>query len=179
MSGTATFAPLSRFDQSKQDAFVGKVLGDTSATMTTILASIGDHLGLFKDLSVSGASTSSELAIRTGIQERYAQEWLGGMATAGYLEYDPATRRFRLPPEHVAALAQENGPFFFGGVYQMIPAMVAVVDQVTEAFRNGGGVPQSAYLPSFWDGLERFTGGWLKICCCSSGSLQCRMWRPN
>ena|SRR5947209_50870 len=29
-------------DQAKQEAFVNKVLGDTSATMTTILASIGD-----------------------------------------------------------------------------------------------------------------------------------------
>jgi hypothetical protein len=38
-------------DQAKQEAFVNKVLGDTSATMTTILASIGDRLGLFKDLA--------------------------------------------------------------------------------------------------------------------------------
>ena len=36
-------------DQAKQEAFVNKVLGDTSATMATILASVGDRLGLFKD----------------------------------------------------------------------------------------------------------------------------------
>jgi SAM-dependent methyltransferase len=130
--------------------------------MTTVLASIGDRLGLFKDLSVNGASTSSELAARTGIHERYAREWLGGMVTAGYLEYDPATHRFRLPAEHAAALAQEGGPFFFGGIYQMFPAMVGVFDLVTEAFRNGSGVPQSAYSPAFWDGLERFTAGWFE-----------------
>ena len=38
-------------DQAKQEAFVYKVLGDTSASMTTLLASIGDRLGLFKDLA--------------------------------------------------------------------------------------------------------------------------------
>src|SRR6476620_2302354 len=103
------------FDSSKQEAFIGKVLGDTSATMTTILASIGDRLGLFKDLAANGPTTSSEFAKRTGVQERYAREWLGGMYTAGYLEYDPQTLRFHLPPEHAPALAQEGGPFFFGG----------------------------------------------------------------
>ena len=162
MSSTATSSPQPSLDQSKQETFIGKVLADTSGTMTTVLASIGDRLGLFKDLSVNGASTSSELAARTGIHERYAREWLGGMVTAGYLEYDPAAHRFRLPAEHAAALAQEGGPFFFGGIYQMFPAMVGVFDQVTEAFRNGSGVPQSAYSPVFWDGLERFTAGWFE-----------------
>jgi SAM-dependent methyltransferase len=162
VSETATTSPHSSFDQAKQEAFVGKVLGDTSATMTTILASIGDRLGLFKDLALNNASTSAELAARNGIHERYAREWLGGMANAGYLEYEPATRRFRLPPEHVAALAQENGRFFFGGVYQMIPAMLTVVEQVVEGFRDGGGVHQSAYPPAFWGGLERFSAGWFE-----------------
>jgi len=57
-------------DRAKQEAFVNKVLGDTSATMTTILASIGDRLGLFKDLAVNGPATSAELASRTGTNER-------------------------------------------------------------------------------------------------------------
>jgi hypothetical protein len=51
------------------------------------------------------------------------------MTTAGYLEYDASTRRFSLPAEHGAAVAEEGGPFFFGGVYEMIPALVAVMDQ--------------------------------------------------
>jgi hypothetical protein len=84
------------------------------------------------------------------------------MAAAGYLEYEPSTRRFSLPPEHDAALAQESGPFFFGGVLQMLPSLVAILDQVTEAFRKGGGVPQSAYAGNWWDGMERFTSCWFE-----------------
>ena len=34
-------------DQAKTEAFLGKVLSDTSGMTTTILASIGDRLGLF------------------------------------------------------------------------------------------------------------------------------------
>jgi winged helix-turn-helix protein len=139
-------------DQTKVDQFVGKVLGDTSATLVTLLAALGDRLGLFKELAASGPVTSADVASRTGLNERYAREWLGGMATAGYIDYDSATQRFTLPPEHAPALAQEGGPFFFGGVHEMLPALIGVLDQVTESFRQGGGVPQSAYDAHFWDG---------------------------
>ena len=149
-------------DQAKMETFVGKVLGDTSAALTTTLAVIGDRLGLFKALAAHGPATSGELATRTNTHERYAREWLGGMATAGYLEYDSASDRFTLPPEHAPALAQEGGPVFFGGVYQMMTGMSGVLDQLTAAFRAGGGVPQSAYAADMWDGLERFTNGWFE-----------------
>jgi SAM-dependent methyltransferase len=152
--------PQTAIDQTKQEAFVQKVLEDTSATMTTLLASIGDRLGLFKDLAANGPGTSEEVARRTGTSERYVREWLGGMAAAGYVEFDAPTCRFSLPAEHAAALAAEGGPFFYGGIYEMIPALAAVFDQVTEAFRQGGGVRQANYPLAVWDGLERSSAGW-------------------
>jgi hypothetical protein len=66
--------PQTTIDQAKQEAFVHKVLGDTSATMTTLLASIGDRLGLFKDLAVNGPATSAEVAKRTGTNECYGRQ---------------------------------------------------------------------------------------------------------
>ena len=54
--------PHTAINQTKQEAFVQKVLGDTSATMTILLASIGDRLGLFKDLAANGPGTSAEIA---------------------------------------------------------------------------------------------------------------------
>jgi SAM-dependent methyltransferase len=155
-------ATATEFDSAKVEAFVGKVLGDASATMSTMLAVLGDRLGLFKDLHTSGPATSAELAARAGIQERYAREWLGGMASAGYLTFDAEQGRFQLPAEHAPALAEEAGPYFFGGLYQMVPAMVATLDTLAEAFRAGGGVPYSAYGPDFWDGMDRFTNCWFE-----------------
>src|SRR5262249_60749855 len=105
-------------DQAKMEAFVHKVLGDTSATLTTTLAVLGDRLGLFKDLAAHGPATSDELASRMGINERYAREWLGGMANAVYLEYEASTRRFTLPPAHRPALAPEGDPLFFARLYR-------------------------------------------------------------
>lgn len=149
-------------DEAKVEQFLYKALGDASATQTVFLCSIGDKLGFFKDLAEKGPSTSEELAKRTKTQERYVREWLGGMATAGYLEYEPTTKRFTLPAEHAPVLAQESGPMFFGGLYHMLPELLPVFPQVVQAFRQGGGVPQAAYSEDLHDGMERFTAGWFE-----------------
>ena len=149
-------------DQAKTDAFVGKVLADTAGLAVTVMSSIGDRLGLFKNLAELGPATSAELADRARINERYAREWLSAMASAGYLEYDPATRRFTLPPEHVPVLAQESGPVFFGGVQEEIVGLAGPINQLMQAFRSGGGVPMEAYDSSAWEGIARFTSGWFE-----------------
>jgi SAM-dependent methyltransferase len=145
-------------NREKLQAFAQKAIGDVGGTLTVLMCSLGDRLGLFKDLATRGPSTSVELATRCGLQERYVREWLGQMAVAGYLEYDPGSSRFTLPPEHAAILAEEAGPMFLGGLYHFLPALVAPLERLIQAFREGGGVHQSAYDERFWDGLERFTG---------------------
>src|SRR5216684_7964072 len=99
-------------DQAKTEAFLGKAIGDAGGMTTTIFAAIGDRLGLFKSLA-HGPATSTQLAARADINERYAREWLGAMASAGYIEYDPASERFTLPAEHQPVLSQEGNPIFF------------------------------------------------------------------
>jgi 2-polyprenyl-3-methyl-5-hydroxy-6-metoxy-1,4-benzoquinol methylase len=125
------------------------------------MAGIGDRLGLFKELA-RGSASSVELATHTGLNERYVREWLGAMVSASYVEYNPVNDRFTLPPEHIPVLAQESGPFFFGGVHQMLIGMMGPLKQLEQAFRDGGGVPQSAYDDNMWDGMERFTKGWFE-----------------
>jgi SAM-dependent methyltransferase len=149
-------------DSARQEEFAGKVVEQISGTMTTLLGAVGDRLGLFKNLAEQGPATSAEFASRTKLNERYLREWLGGMATAGYLNYDGPTKRFSLPAEHASVLAQENSPFFVGGMYQMLPALTGIFEQVLTAFRNGGGVSQSQYNELMWDGLERFSCTWFE-----------------
>jgi 2-polyprenyl-3-methyl-5-hydroxy-6-metoxy-1,4-benzoquinol methylase len=84
------------------------------------------------------------------------------MASAGYLEYDPPSRRFTLPAEHIPVLAQEGGPVFFGGVQEEMVGLAGPINQLMQAFRSGGGVPMEAYDPSTWEGVTRFTSGWLE-----------------
>jgi SAM-dependent methyltransferase len=147
-------------DETKVEEFVGKVLTDVAAAGTVIMAAIGDELGLYKDLAANGPATSSALAARMKINERYAREWLNAMQAAGYLTYDPVSECYTLPAEHVPVLAQELGPVFFGGTLGMFTAMSSIYDQLVDAFRNGGGVPQAAYPISTYDNMDRFTAGW-------------------
>ncbi len=142
-------------DQAKLEAFSNKAFQNLSATYATAMCILGDRLGLFKALAARGPSTSAELAEEAGINERYAREWLSALACADYIRYDPATRRFSLSPEQAAVLADEGGPFFIGGEYQQLPALLGILDPLAEAFRQGGGVPQSAYHESLYTGMER------------------------
>lgn len=142
-------------DRTKLDAFSEKAFRDFSGTYVTIMCILGDRLGLFGCLAGQGPATSAELAERASINERYAREWLSALACAGYVDYDPASRRFSLSPEHAAVLADEGGAFFIGGDYEQLPALWGVLDLLTTAFREGGGVPQSAYHASMSHGMDR------------------------
>src|SRR6201993_5438941 len=97
-------------DPDRQEKFVGKVVDQISGTMTTLLGAVGDRLGLFKNLAEQGPATSSELASRTNMNERYLREWLGGMATAGYLNYDGPTNSLPLPTDNAWVSGQGEGP---------------------------------------------------------------------
>lgn len=149
-------------DQAKADAFMNKALGDLVGAYPALMCSLGDRLGLFKDLAANGPATSEELAARTGVQERYAREWLSALTCAGYLEYDPATSRFSLPPEHAPMLAEEGGPAFFGGAYAMFPIQMGMFEELATAFRVGGGITQAAYGDAFQDSWQRFSAGWFE-----------------
>jgi len=147
-------------DDNRAAEFTGRVLADTAATATTVLAALGDRMGLFRRLAADGPATSGELASRAGLSERYVREWLGGMLAAGYLTYDDTQQRYALPPEHGPALAAEPGPAFFGGVQQELVGAIQRFHQVADCFRDGTGVRVADLHPDVWAGTSRFTAQW-------------------
>ncbi|MHA2227222.1 MAG: class I SAM-dependent methyltransferase [Candidatus Hodarchaeales archaeon] len=142
------------------DAFSEKVVNDFSGTMVSTMCILGDRLGLFKELATNGPATSSELAQRADVNERYTREWLQSLACVGYLTYDSTNQRFTLPTEYIPVLAEENGPYFMGGPFQQMLGLWGALDQVEQAFVKGGGVPYSAYSEHWWHGLARESHSW-------------------
>jgi len=69
----------------------------------------------------------------------------GAMVTGGFVEYDPSHAIYRLPPEHAASLTRSATPDNIAAFAQYIPLMGTVEDQVVDCFKNGGGVPYSAF----------------------------------
>ncbi len=123
--------------------------------MQGALSYVGDRLGIFKALAGAGAVTVAELAQRTGLNERYLREWLGAMTAAKYIEYDPASARYTMSPEHAMILADETSQFFMGGFMQMIVPEVSMAPKLMESFRTGKGLPQSEYPPEVFEAIER------------------------
>jgi len=151
-----------QLDEKKLEAFVERIVLDVGTAMRGGLMYIGDRLGIFRALADSRPVTAAELSERTGLNERYLREWLGAMATAEYVQHDSDNDSYLLPPEHALALADEEFPFFTGGLVQMIVPTVAVAPQVAEAFKTGGGVTQDQYLPDMYEAIERLTAPWYK-----------------
>ncbi|HXF52446.1 MAG TPA: class I SAM-dependent methyltransferase [Dehalococcoidia bacterium] len=115
---------------------------------TAPLFSIGHQTGLFDTMATLPPSTSEAIARAAGLDERYVREWLGAMVTSRVVEYDPAAGTYRLPPEHAAFLTRAAGPDNMAFFTQYIALVGEIEQKVTDCFRNGGGVPYSAY-PGF------------------------------
>lgn len=140
--------------------FAGRVMGDLSGAMTSVMCALGVKLDLFGALA-AGPATSDELAARTGCAERYLREWLWCLASAGYLRHDRTDGRFTLPPEHAAALAFDGSPFCLAGGYELLTPMASMVDEVAQAFRTGQGIPYERYPAALYEAMERMSASWL------------------
>jgi 2-polyprenyl-3-methyl-5-hydroxy-6-metoxy-1,4-benzoquinol methylase len=145
-----------KIDQAKLEAFLGKVVGDLGAAMGASLAAIGDKLGLYRAMAQSGPVTSETLAAKTQTSERYIREWLINQAAGGYIEYDPATRQYRLPAEQALALTNEDSPFFVGGGFQLTSAVLKAQARIEENFKTGAGMLWGEHDPELFRGTERF-----------------------
>jgi SAM-dependent methyltransferase len=139
----------------KLNAFLGKAVGDLGAAVSAVLVSLGDELGLYKELA-RGPLTSSELAGRTGTNERYIREWLGNQAAGGYVEYDKATDEYSLTEEQALCLADPNGPVDLPGAYAIVQDLFHVRETALANFRSGQGMEWGAHHPCLFHGTERF-----------------------
>ncbi len=148
-------ASRTNLDLEKAKQVAQTVVGDVATVVHGALCYIGDRMGLFKAMMNAGPLTVEALADRAGLNARYVKEWLGAMAAAHYVEYDAASDTYLFTPEYAAALADEDSPFFIGSYFQMAQAAVSIAPKVAEAFKNGKGVTQAEYPPSFFQAAER------------------------
>jgi SAM-dependent methyltransferase len=148
-------ATLPAIDQAKLQAFVGQAVTDVGATLNAALVVIGDKLGLYKAMAGAGPLTSVELAQRTGASERYVREWLAAQAAGGYVEYDPQTGRYTLPPEQAVVLTDEANPFYLPGAFYLAHATIQDEPHITEAFRSGEGFGWHEHNHGVFDGVRR------------------------
>ena len=158
-------------DKEKVNQAIDQVFRDMAGAMTAGMAFVGTRTGLFRAMQGKGPMQLDDVVRAAQLQPRYVEEWLKGMASAGYVEYDPAARTFLLSEEFAYFLASDGSDHFVGGMWEMVPALMRVAPRVADAFRKGGGVPFGDFGPDCVHALDlinrgqyeyRFTDYWLK-----------------
>jgi len=148
---TQTLEPAT-LDHAKLEAFVFRAVDEVGATLNTALVVMGDRLGLYRAMAGAGPLTSDELAARVGVSERYTREWLNAQAAGGYVEYEPDSGRYTLPPEQTVALTDADSPAFLPGFFQIALGSVLDSPRIVEAARTGGGVGWHEHVDDVFEG---------------------------
>jgi SAM-dependent methyltransferase len=146
-------------DEARIEQFAGRLLATYTEATVTLMIDAASRTGLLESLAAEGG-TSADVADRAGLVERYVRECLGALVTSGIVEYDPATGRYALPPEHAVCLTGP-GSLNLAPFARLNTLLAGHVDGVTRAFRGGGGVPYEEFRPEFTDVMDRFSRGLL------------------
>lgn len=133
------------FDTKKAESFSGSLMDTLNKSSLCLMISIGHRTGLFDVMSMLDKSTSSEIAKKANLNERYVREWLGAMVTGGIIDYFPETKSYHLPAEHAAFLIRAAGADNIAVFTQYIPVLGAVEDEILRCFKEGGGVPYTKF----------------------------------
>ena len=143
-------------DEARLEEFMGQAVTDLGAAMNGALVMIGAQLGLWKAMNGAGALSAADLEERSGVSERYCQEWLSAQAASGYVEYDADTGKFTLPPEQGMAFADENSPVYMLGGYHVVSSAYKDRERIAERFRSGEGFGWHEHDPELFLGTEGF-----------------------
>jgi 2-polyprenyl-3-methyl-5-hydroxy-6-metoxy-1,4-benzoquinol methylase len=157
-------------DREKTKVAIEKVFRDMAGAMTAGMAYVGTRTGLFRAMAGKGPLSVEQVVGASHLQPRYVEEWLKGMASAGYLEYEDG--KYTLSDEMAYFAASEGTDHFVGGMWAMVPPLLRVAPQVAEAFEKGGGVRFDDFGPDCVEALdlinrgqydERFASYWLSF----------------
>ena len=146
-----------QFDQVEAEAFAERMVDVLNSASIALMTSIGHRTGLFDAMAGLPPSTSEQIADAANLNERYVREWLGAMVVGRIVEHDPENGTYQLPQEHAAFLTRAAAPENMAAFTQWIPLLGSVEDGIVDSFKNGGGVPYSAF-PRFHEVMAEESG---------------------
>jgi 2-polyprenyl-3-methyl-5-hydroxy-6-metoxy-1,4-benzoquinol methylase len=144
-------------DREKTKLAIDKVFRDMAGAMSAGMAFVGTRTGLFRAMAGKGPLSLDEVVRASGLQPRYVEEWLKGMASAGYLEYKE--NKYLLTEEMAYFVASDGTDHFVGGMWEMVPPLMRAAPKVAEAFAKGGGVRFEDFGPDCIEALDLINRG--------------------
>ena len=141
-------------NEAKLHEFMGKLVTDLSGAAMVASIVVGEELGLYRAMADGEPLTASDLAKRTGCNERLVREWLNAQAAAGYVEYVDGS--YRLPAEQALALAVEDSPVYVAGGATVLASLFLDKDKQVAAMRGTGAIPWGDHHACMFSGVEKF-----------------------
>ncbi|HET8756931.1 MAG TPA: class I SAM-dependent methyltransferase, partial [Solirubrobacteraceae bacterium] len=145
-------------DETRVEAFLERIVDEIGAAVNVPLTILGMRLGLYAAMADAQPVTPAELAARTDTYERYVREWLAAQAAGGYVVYDPDAGTYRLPPEHIGVLADDESPLYMGGMFQTASATIHAQDQMETRFATGAGLGWHEHHHDLFHGTDAVFG---------------------
>ncbi len=131
--------------------------------VTAGMVHLGDQLGLYEAMRTANAPLSTtELAERAGLHERWVREWAYNQAAAKLIEVDEH-ERFSLSPEAEVVLATPDHPAFGIGMFHRLPQTMESLVRVRESFVTGVGHDYDSHGPEGAIGIERSFEPWSNV----------------
>lgn len=143
-------------DEQRLMSFVFRAVDEVGATLNAALVVLGDKLGWYEALAERGPMTAEALADAAGTALPYTREWLNAQAAGSFVDYDPTTARYTLPPEHAVALTDADSPAYLPGLFQIALGTVADSQRLVDVVRRGGGIGWPEHSGDVHEGCERF-----------------------
>ena len=131
--------------QISADVYANRIGRTLNSGFVSLMISIGHRTRLFDMMASLPPSTSTDIAVASGLTERYVREWLAAMTSARIVQYDVRTGTYFLPIEYAAVLSRGAGSGNLASAAQMLSMLATVEDMIIAGFRSGGGVMPEAY----------------------------------
>ena len=144
-------------NESKLNELLGKFVSDLGAAISAGPIVIGEKLGLYKAMATPNERiTASQLAARTGANERYLLEWLNANAASGYICYDAEAESYYMTDEQSFIMASDESPVHVPGAFLLAVAALRSVPTVAERFKTGEGLGWHEHDSDLFCGTELF-----------------------
>jgi 2-polyprenyl-3-methyl-5-hydroxy-6-metoxy-1,4-benzoquinol methylase len=147
-------------DPEKLKLYSFELFTKLDGAVTAGMVHLGDQLGLYGALKSAGAPlTTSELAERAGLHERWVREWAYNQAAAKLIEVDEE-ERFSLSAEAAAVLATPDHPAFGMGMFHRLPDLMESLVRARDSFVTGLGHDYDSHGAEGAVGIERSFEPW-------------------
>jgi len=153
-----------------------KLAGETTGMLGIILLNLGKKTGIWDAFKGGQPLTTGELSSKSGLSERYLEEWCRAAVLHGYLQYscnsteaDKVTsrtwdsgiqvrgsERFSMSSEMQEVLFDETSPNYFGHKL-LLPMFMCgqSYHELISAFKDDSGVPYTSYGKEFTEFVEK------------------------